>query len=162
MHELTANSEDTSLQDRFDANGICFGCGPANSLGLQIKSYVRGDKVVASFLPSDHHQGFQGMINGGIIGAIFDCHMNWTAAWHLMKASGSATPPCTVTGRFEVRFAAPTPTEQPLHFESEIVDLGERKAEVAAKLECSGQVTATGHGVFVAVQEGHPAFKQWS
>jgi hypothetical protein len=32
---------------------------------------------------------------------------------------------------------------------------------VEASLEASGKVTATCRGVFVAVQQGHPAFHRW-
>ena len=59
-----------SLQDQFAPNLICFGCGPANEKGLQIKSFVQGDKVVASFQPKPHQLAFEGMVNGGIIGAL--------------------------------------------------------------------------------------------
>lgn len=84
--------ESVSLQDQFAPDLICFGCGPANQLGLQIKSFVRGDKVVCEFNPSSHHQSFPGMMNGGIVGALLDCHMNWTAAWRLMIVNESNAP----------------------------------------------------------------------
>ncbi len=44
--------------------------------------------MVCDFTPEPHHQAFPGMLNGGIIGALLDCHSNWTAAYHLMKARG--------------------------------------------------------------------------
>lgn len=69
-----------SLQDRYAPENRCFGCGPANDKGLRIKSFVRGDDVVASFQPAPHHLAFEGMLNGGIAGALLDCHSNWTAA----------------------------------------------------------------------------------
>ncbi len=75
-----------SLQDTYGPNNICFGCGPANDKGLRIKSFVDGHFVVADFDPSPEHQAFEGAINGGIIGTLFDCHMNWTAANAIMKA----------------------------------------------------------------------------
>ena len=151
------------LQDQFAPHGICFGCGPENSLGLGIKSYVDGDVVRASFTPQKHHQGFEGMLNGGIIGALLDCHMNWTAAWHLMKASGSRELPCTVTGSYQVNFKAPTPVDQPLELIASLEDQsGSRKATVSSRLEAAGIVTAEGSGVFIAVKENHPAFNRWN
>ena len=39
--------ESQSLQDQFAPTLICFGCGPANQQGLQIKSFSRGDQVIA-------------------------------------------------------------------------------------------------------------------
>jgi hypothetical protein len=60
--------ETKSLQDQFAPNLICFGCGPANEKGLQIKSFVSGDKLVATYTPKPYHLAFEGMVNGGIIG----------------------------------------------------------------------------------------------
>ena len=87
--------EEISLQDRFAPKLICFGCGPANEKGLRIKSFVDEDRVIAEFQPKEWHQAFEGMLNGGIIGTLLDCHMNWTAAWHLMETSSAAKPPCS-------------------------------------------------------------------
>lgn len=150
-----------SLQDRFAPNLICFGCGPANDKGLRIKSYVKGDRVVAQFVPEPHHQAYQGMINGGIIGALLDCHMNWTAAWHLMQKSGADHPPCTVTAEYCVQFKAPTPSGKPIDLVAWVVESSDRKAVVEAELSVDGQVTATGRGTFVSVKPGHPAYHRW-
>ena len=150
-----------SLQDQFAPNLICFGCGPANENGLQIKSFVRDEKVVATFDAQDHHQAFEGMINGGIIGALLDCHMNWTAAWQLMQNLNSAKPPCTVTGEFTVSFKAPTPKNCQLQLEAWVVESSSRKAKIESTLSANQQITATGSGVFISVQEGHPAYHRW-
>src|SRR5438128_217711 len=91
------------LQERFAPQSICFGCGPANPKGLKIKSIPEKDQVVADWQPESHHEAFPGMLNGGIIGALLDCHSNWTAAWHLMNQSKLDQPPCTVTADFHVR-----------------------------------------------------------
>ena len=69
-----------SLQDRYAPHNTCFGCGPENEKGLRIKSFMQGDKLVAEWRPEDHHEAFPGMLNGGIIGALLDCHSNWMAA----------------------------------------------------------------------------------
>ncbi|MEC8554885.1 MAG: PaaI family thioesterase [Planctomycetota bacterium] len=150
------------LQDQFAPHGICFGCSPDNPLGLGMRSYVDGDVIRASFAPQNHHQGFEGMLNGGIIGAVLDCHMNWTAAWNLMLAAGSDEPPCTVTGSYQVNFIAPTPVGVPLEAIASLVEENGRKAKITARLEANGNVTAEGSGVFVAVKEGHPAFNRWN
>lgn len=150
-----------SLQDQFAPNLTCFGCGPKNELGLRIKSFVKGEKVVASFTPSAHHQAYEGMINGGIIGALLDCHMNWTAAWHLMNLNRMDIPPCSVTAKYGVTFLAPTPADQALQLVAWIVDSSPRKAVIKATLGFDDNVTAEGEGIFVAVKEGHPAYHRW-
>ena len=150
-----------SLQEQFAPNLICFGCGPANSQGLRIQSFVQGDHVVAQFSPLPHHQAYPGMVNGGIIGALLDCHMNWTAAWHLMNRLRADAPPCTVTAEYKVEFKLPTPSNCELHLDAWIVSSSDRKAVVEATLGTKEQITAVGHGTFVAVKEGHPAFHRW-
>jgi acyl-coenzyme A thioesterase PaaI-like protein len=150
-----------SLQDRFAPENRCFGCGPRNEKGLRLKSFPAGDEVLCDWQPEEHHQAFAGMLNGGICGALLDCHSNWTAAWHLMNRSGASTPPCTVTAEFHVKLLKPTPTSGPLRLRARVVESSASKAVVEATLEAGGQVTSTCRGVFVAVREGHPAFHRW-
>jgi acyl-coenzyme A thioesterase PaaI-like protein len=150
-----------SLQDRYAPHNACFGCGPANDKGLRIKSIVEGDELVATWQPEPHHQAFEGVLNGGIIGALLDCHSNWTAAYHLMKAEGADKPPCTVTADFHVKLRRPTPMGVPLHLRAKLAELEGDRAVVEATLEASGQITATCRGTFVAVKEGHPAYHRW-
>lgn len=150
-----------SLQDRYAPHNACFGCGPANAKGLRIKSIVQGDVVVAEWRAEKHHEAFPGMLNGGICGALLDCHSNWTAAWHLMQKSGATTPPCTVTAEFHVKLKRPTPTDGPIRLKAKVVESSDDRAVVEAELEAGGKITATCRGVFVAVKEGHPAFHRW-
>ena len=149
------------LQDRYAPHNACFGCGPANEKGLRIKSIVQDDEVVADWMPEKHHEAFDNMLNGGICGALLDCHSNWTAAWHLMQAQGTDTPPCTVTADFHVKLKRPTPTDRPVHLSACVVESSGNKAVVEANLSSDGVVTATCRGTFVAVQEGHPAYHRW-
>ena len=150
-----------SLQDRYAPTNACFGCGPSNDKGLRIKSFPSGDEVVAEWRPEDHHQAFPGMLNGGIVGALLDCHSNWTAAWHLMNQAGEPRPPCTVTADFHVKMRRPTPMDGPLSLRARVVESGSDRAVVESSLTAGGKETATCRGTFVAVKEGHPAFHRW-
>ena len=150
-----------SLQDTYAPVTVCFGCGPANPKGLHIKSFPRGDEVVCDFTPEKHHEAFEGVLNGGIVGALFDCHCNWTAAWHLMRAAGAAGPPFTVTAEYHVVLKRPTPATGPVHLRARVVEATADRATVEGVMEAGGKVTATCRGTFVAVKEGHPAFHRW-
>lgn len=150
-----------SLQETYAPNNRCFGCGPANEKGLRIRSLVEGDEVVADFVPEPHHLAFPGVVNGGIIGTLLDCHSNWTAAWGLMRAKGLDAPPCTVTAEFHVKLKRPTPLGETLHLRAKVAEIEGDRAVIDATLEAGGKVTASCHGVFVAVKEGHPAFHRW-
>lgn len=149
-----------SLQDTYAPEDRCFGCGPANEKGLRIKSFPSGDEVIAEWSPEPFHQAFDGILNGGICGALLDCHSNWAAAYHLMKKSGDKSPPCTVTADFHVTLKRPTPMDAPLTLKARVVESREDRAVVEATLEARGRVTATCRGTFVAVKEGHPAYQR--
>ncbi len=150
-----------SLQDKYAPHNRCFGCGPANEKGLRIKSVPDGDGCVAEFRPEPHHEAFPGVLNGGIIGALLDCHSNWTATWALMRANGAATPPCTVTADFHVVLKRPTPMDALITLRAHAVEQTADRAVIEATLTANGKVCATCRGTFVAVKEGHPAFHRW-
>jgi acyl-coenzyme A thioesterase PaaI-like protein len=151
----------TALQDQYAPHNECFGCGPANTKGLRIKSRVEGDEVVAEFTPQEHHIAFPGVVNGGIIGAVLDCHCNWTAAWHLMVKHGQPSPPCTVTADYTIKLKRPTPLGVPLKLRAKVAESGDDRAVIEATMEADGKITATCRGTFVAVKEGHPAYHRW-
>jgi acyl-coenzyme A thioesterase PaaI-like protein len=152
-----------SLQERFAPRNQCFGCGPANEKGLRIRSFARGEEYVATFRAEAHHQAFPGVLNGGICGALLDCHSNWAACATMMKATGAQSPPCTVTADFAVTLKRPTPMDAEITVTARVLELSgdKKRALVEAKLECKGKVTATCKGTFVAVEEGHPAYHRW-
>jgi acyl-coenzyme A thioesterase PaaI-like protein len=150
-----------SLQEQYAPRGACFGCGPANRDGLRIQSFVQGDEVVCTWQPKTMHEAFPGMLNGGIVGALLDCHCNWTAAWHLMQKQGAASPPCTVTAEYAIKLRRPTPTSGPVLLRAKVVESGDDRARIAGTLEAGGKVCASCDGLFVAVKEGHPAFHRW-
>lgn len=151
-----------SLQKEFAPRSICFGCGPNNPDGLHVESFPDADGIVrAEFQPLLKHQAFPGVLNGGVIGAILDCHSNWTAAYLLMKSAGLSVPPCTVTADFHIKLRAPTPVDAVLHLSAHGVEVFSDRVKVKAELRSAGRVTATCEGTFVAVKEGHPAYHRW-
>lgn len=150
-----------SLQETYAPEGICFGCGVSNPDGLQIRSFLEGDEVVCEWQAQPEHQAFPGVLNGGIIGALLDCHCNWTAAYHIMRARGKETPDCTVTAEYSIKLKRPTPIDAPVSMRARVVEAKEDRAVVEAELSSGGKVCATCRGLFVAVQEGHPAYHRW-
>jgi acyl-coenzyme A thioesterase PaaI-like protein len=151
-----------SLQDQFAPHNSCFGCGPANKQGLQIKSFVTdSDTVVAEWLPQAHHEAFPGMLNGGIIGALLDCHSNWATAFFLMQQSNSTTPPCCVTAYFNVSLKRPTSSNSLVKLIATPKTIEKDRAVILAKLYSEDKLCAECEGMFVAVTKGHPAFHRW-
>ena len=75
----------------------CFVCGQCNPYGLHLVFRVEGDSVVADFQPREEHQGFPGIIHGGIVAAVLDESLGRTSLL-------GQNPEWTMTGRLEVRY----------------------------------------------------------
>ena len=150
-----------SLQEKYAPKNICFGCGPANPAGLHIRSFEKNGEVVAEWKPEKKYEAFHGVLNGGIIGTLLDCHCNWAAAYHLMKRAGADRPPCTVTAEYAIKMLRPTPTNHYVSLSAKIVEITDDRATVEGTLSVAGKICATCRGVFVAVKEGHPAYHRW-
>ncbi|MCP1728490.1 acyl-coenzyme A thioesterase PaaI-like protein [Natronospira proteinivora] len=149
------------LQEIYAPHNACYGCGPANQRGLKVRSFVEGDLVVANWTPESHHEAFPGVLNGGIIGSILDCHCNWTAAWHLMQKQGVKTPPCTVTMEYHIKLRRPTPSDQPLSLQAWVEASTDDVASVRGELYAGGKLCDVCTGKFMAVKPGHPAYHRW-
>jgi acyl-coenzyme A thioesterase PaaI-like protein len=153
--------KDKSVQEEYAPNGICFGCGVMNGKGLRIRSFEEDGVLICEWQASEHHQAFPGILNGGIIGSLLDCHCNWSAAMHLMRKEGITTPPCTVTADYHIKLRRPTPAKSIIHLRAWVVESGKDRAVVEGELLADGKVCATCTGTFVAVKEGHPAYHRW-
>jgi acyl-coenzyme A thioesterase PaaI-like protein len=152
---------DKSLQEKYAPNNACWGCGPANADGLRIRSFPSNDEVVAEWKPQKKYEAFPGVLNGGVIGTLLDCHCNWTAAYHLMKRAKQVRPPCTVTAEYSIKLLRPTPSSASVFLSAKVADLADDRATVEGTLSAGGKVCASCRGIFVAVKEGHPAYHRW-
>lgn len=75
----------------------CFVCGKRNPYGLQLVFRREGQSIVTDFQPREEHQGFPGVIHGGIVAAVLDETLG--------RASLLAQQPqWTMTGKLEVRY----------------------------------------------------------
>ncbi len=150
-----------SIQETFAPRLGCFGCGPANEKGLHVRSFADGEEIVAEWQPKPEYEAFPGMLSGGIIGTLLDCHCNWTAAYHLMKRLGLDKPPCTVTADYTIKLMRPTPSDGVIRLLARPVDMSDDRAVIEGELIAHETVTATCRGTFVAVKPGHPAYHRW-
>jgi len=152
---------DQSIQETYAPDNACFGCGPANPKGLHIRSFPNGDELVAEWQPKEEYEAFPGVLCGGIIGTLLDCHLNWAATWHLMRKTGTDKPPCSVTSEYSIKLLRPTPTDTPVRLVARVVEAADDRAIVEGELIANGKVCATCRGTFVAVKPGHPAYHRW-
>jgi len=125
---------------------VCFGCGADNSSGLQIKSYMQGDKVECRFRPAAHHTAFPGVLNGGIVATLLDCHGIWTAVgfFNARHLDPEVENPETMfmTRKMSVEYLKPTPMDQELLLQGRVVEERSRSMQVDVELWAGEEKTA--------------------
>jgi hypothetical protein len=101
---VDAARSELAVQEAYTPESQCFGCGPASADGLRLASFraANGGLTARTRLASKY-QAFPGIINGGAISTLFDCHGNWSAAIALMDGSCLPRPPLTLTAELLVR-----------------------------------------------------------
>lgn len=142
-----------ALQDAFLPDNACFGCGPANPEGLQLKTYEDGEEFVAEWTADDRYQGPPEVVNGGFLAVPMDCHSTW-AAMHALSEARGGDPIGAVTAGYSVTLRRPTPTGRPITFRARVTKVEGRHAKVHTTAEVDGEVTAEFDGTFVAVEVG--------
>src|SRR5947209_8426968 len=80
----------------------CFVCGQHNPFGLHLVFRQEEDSIVADFQPREEHQGFPGVIHGGIVAALLDETLGRTSLL-------GENPEWTMTGRLEIRYRRAVP-----------------------------------------------------
>jgi acyl-coenzyme A thioesterase PaaI-like protein len=143
-----------AIQDRWPEIGTqCWGCGRNNPHGLQIKSYWENDEVVCTWQPKGYHLAFPGVLNGGIIATLIDCHSLNTAVAAAYRAAGRemGSDPLLgyVTGSLHVNYLRPTPMEKPVTLRAHVKAMSDSKIIVACSLFADGKECATGEVVAV-------------
>ena len=156
--DLTQLVDVDALQDRYPGNH-CFGCGPANERGLQLKSHRSGDITVARFRPSpEHNAGPEAWLNGGIAATLVDCHSVFAAIADAFEREGRpfASVPLIwyVTGSLSVRYERPVPIDAEVRLEARIRATAGRKTTVECTLSSGDEVCATAEVVAIRVAGG--------
>lgn len=100
-------------------DGMCFACGRNNDKGLHLEfSLNRREKLVeTTFVPLDVHQGWQGVVHGGIIATLMD-----EAMAKLVQLLGFRA----LTASLDVRFKEVARTGEPLRVRAEVAKLSKK------------------------------------
>ena len=126
----------------------CFGCGRLNPHGLHLvfATLSDGSGVAAPFTPRTEHEGFVGVVHGGIVTAALDEAMGWAVF---------ARDVWAVTGRLAVTFRKPVAVGVPTRAIGRVVADRGRLLDVAAELRraTDAALLAEATGTFVRVPE---------
>jgi uncharacterized protein (TIGR00369 family) len=125
-------------------NHLCYVCGRDNPAGLHAVFEVdRNDKTVTGrFLPQPEHEGWAGIVHGGIVSALLDEAMVKLAA-HLGIPAVSA--------ELVVKFKAPAASGKELVVRGKIIKYASRLIEAEATVEQGQTVVAEAKGKLLKV-----------
>lgn len=147
----------TAIQDKMPGNN-CYGCGPDNTKGMQIKSYWEGEVSVCRYSPRPEQcAGPLQYVYGGTIASLIDCHSVCTAASNYYRKEGRDTGAAPeiwcVTGRLTVNYLEPTPIDQEIELRATIEVCAEKKTTVKCRLYSGGVQTAEGDVIAIRVAD---------
>ncbi|HVU73735.1 MAG TPA: PaaI family thioesterase [Mycobacteriales bacterium] len=128
---------DLAVQDRLYPDLPCFGCGPSNPKGLQLKSFGTPDDMRATFLPWPEHDNGVGFLNGGIIATLLDCH-SAAAAQLCAHDNGweplGGAPLAFVTAGLDVRYLRPSPLLEAVDLRAQVTSADDSTITVDVEL----------------------------
>lgn len=147
---------DQAFQDALVGNP-CWGCGPLNPNGLQIKSYWSGDESICLWQPQPYHMaGAPHILNGGVIAVLMDCHCVCTVVAAAYRAEGrkmdSEPALYYATASLQVTYLRPTSLNAPVTLRAQITSMTERKTLLTCSLFSNGAECARGEVLAVRVQ----------
>ena len=145
------------FQDHMPGN-LCFGCGSENHEGLQIHSHWEGEFSVCEWTSEPRYQGWKGLMNGGILATLIDCHCMGTAMAAAYRSEGRelGSDPYYryATAHIEVDYLKPTPNDRPITLRARVIEIQGRKARLTCQAFVDGVETAKAIVVGVRVFEG--------
>jgi uncharacterized protein (TIGR00369 family) len=130
------------------AQNRCFGCGPANPVGLHLEFMLAEDGTVVCLASiPDTFEGPRGFVHGGIIATLLDEAMS--------KAVRSRNV-VGMTRHMEVDYKSPVPSRAPIRLEGRVYHHEGRKHWAEASiLKADGTVLAQSKGLFIEVRPRH-------
>lgn len=142
-----------AMQDRIKVH--CFGCGALNERGLQIKSFWAGDEVVCAWRPGPEHIGHPGVLYGGLIASVVDCHCIWTAMACAYRRAGREMDRTSeflfVTAALRIDYRKPVPIEQAIELRAREIEFSGRKSTITCAVTSRGVLCAEAEVIAVLV-----------
>jgi acyl-coenzyme A thioesterase PaaI-like protein len=132
----------------------CYGCGSLNEHGYRIKTFWDGDESVTHFTPEPFHTAVPGIVYGGLLASLIDCHSTGTAAAAMYRAEQrtmESLPPFRfVTGSLEVSYLKPTVLGPELTIRGAVQEIRGRKVTIESTVRYDETITV--RGLVVALQ----------
>lgn len=142
------------IQDIYhDDLAVCYGCGRNNAHGLHIRTHWDGTHGTAHYTPRPEHTAYPGVVYGGLLASLIDCHSVGTAIAAMYQSEGrnpgEGEEIRCVTGKLSITYHKPTPLGIELVLRSHVTQLSERKAIVITELYAGDVVTVSGETIAI-------------
>jgi uncharacterized protein (TIGR00369 family) len=129
----------------------CFLCGDENVHGVRASFYVEEGAVRARLSLPAHVNGYKGVAHGGVVAALLDETMGWSATVF------GKLHPMYVTVELTVKYVAPVPVGVPVEIVSRLVEDRGRVAYTEGELTLDGKVCARASGKFMPMNDSATA-----
>ena len=104
---------------------MCFGCGQSNPIGLKLKVKRDGNTARAEFTPNKSHQGWSGIVHGGILSTLLDEAMGYAVLFEGV---------CCVTAEMQAKFKRPAYIDEPLIITGAVTENARKTLETKATI----------------------------
>ncbi len=106
----------------------CFGCSPANKIGLHLEFWQDGEQLVAIWQPRKSFEGWAGILHGGIQATLMDEAAAWLV-FVFLKTAG-------VTMELSTRFLKPVSVSNgQITIKATLISTEKRIARIKCSLE---------------------------
>lgn len=129
---------------RLEDDDACFACGKKNPIGLKLSFALKDGEAVGTFTPEENHQGYKGMMHGGLVATLLD-----EAMAHYLLLQGIFG----VTGRLKLRFQHPVPVGVSLNISAGVEKERRDWILLWGLLEEGGRTLARGEGLFYKMKK---------
>lgn len=125
---------------------MCFVCGRENPIGFHLHFFQDGDGCVyADWTAKPEHQGFPGVLHGGLIGTLLD---------EILGRTAIANNIWCMTAQLDVRYKKPVPIGMPLKLKGEILRQKGRLIEGKGELLLDdGSLAAEARGTYLRIPD---------
>ena len=124
---------------------MCFACGPDNPIGLKLSFEWDGSTAKAEFTPNKLHQGWSGVVHGGIISCLLDEAMTYAPYFEGIDC---------LTAKMQIRIRRPVPIDEPLVITASITSKTSRLIETEATVSATdGTLMAEGTATMFVVNK---------
>ena len=123
----------------------CFGCGNSNPTGLRLKLRMDDEHLVTEFVPQGDHQGWPGIVHGGIIASLL---------YEVMENFPHYRGVIAMMKSMETRFRRPAATGKRILAKAGLMEQSGRNMKVSATLtNDEGELIAAGEAVLVVLSQ---------